>query len=60
LSKLRVKCQKCKAIIYTGISMDLKSFCASTLKNNTTTCGNCENQVVWDKEDVLAISFCVV
>ena len=60
MSKLMVKCQNCKAIVYTGISMDLKSFCSSTLINNATSCGNCGKQVVWNKDDVLAISFCEI
>jgi hypothetical protein len=60
MSSLLIKCPKCRAIVDTGIFMDLASFCSSKLVNNTAVCTNhtCETKLVWSKEDVLAISFC--
>jgi hypothetical protein len=60
MSRLLIRCPECKAIVETGLSMDLASFCTSKLLNNQTVCTNhtCKNKIVWGKEEVLAISFC--
>jgi hypothetical protein len=60
MSNLLIKCPECKAIVDTGVPMDLASFCSSKLVNNEAVCLNhaCKAKIVWDKEDVLAISFC--
>lgn len=55
---LLVKCPKCKAIVSTGMLMDFASFCSSTLVNNKIQCSNCGTIINWNKDDVLAISFC--
>ncbi|MFX1521648.1 MAG: hypothetical protein ACFFCD_17215 [Promethearchaeota archaeon] len=55
---LLVKCPKCKAVVSTGMLMDFASFCSSTLVNNKAQCGNCKTLITWNKDDVLAISFC--
>jgi hypothetical protein len=55
-----IKCPECKAIVDTGVSMSLSIFCASKLVNNAAVCTEhmCKAKIEWDKEDVLAISFC--
>jgi hypothetical protein len=60
MTNLLIKCPECKAIIDTGVSMNLSIFCASKLANNGVACTNhaCKKQIIWNKEDVLAISFC--
>lgn len=60
MSNLLIKCPECKALVDTGVSMNLSIFCASKLASNGTVCTNhaCKKQLVWSKEDVLAISFC--
>jgi len=60
MPRLLIKCPECKAIVDTGVSLDLASFCSSKLVNNAAVCTNhaCKTKLVWSKEDVLAISFC--
>ena len=55
-----VRCPECKAIVDTGVPMELASFCASKLVNNEAVCLNhtCKAKMVREKEDVLAMSFC--
>jgi endogenous inhibitor of DNA gyrase (YacG/DUF329 family) len=55
---LLVKCPKCKAIVSTGLLMDLASFCSSILENNKIQCDTCGTMISWSKDDVLATSFC--
>lgn len=58
--QLLIKCPECKAIVDTGVSIDLAAFCSSKLVNKPAVCTNhtCKAKLVWSKEDVLAISFC--
>ena len=60
MSNLLIRCPECKAIVDTGVSKDLASFCSSKLVNNEAVCLNhtCKAKIAWEKEDVLAISFC--
>jgi hypothetical protein len=60
MPRLLIRCPECKAIVDTGVSMDLVSFCSSKLVNNQAVCSNhtCKTKTVWSKEEVLAISFC--
>jgi DNA-directed RNA polymerase subunit RPC12/RpoP len=58
MSELLIKCSECKAIVGTGISMDYASFCTSEMENNEARCTTCESDLVWGKDDFLAISFC--
>jgi endogenous inhibitor of DNA gyrase (YacG/DUF329 family) len=58
MSRLMVKCSECKAIVDTGVSMDFVSFCEAKLEAKTLPCYNCKTQIVWNKDDVLATSFC--
>ncbi len=57
-TRLLVKCPECNAILETDIKTDFASFCASELQNTKAQCKNCETDFTWDKDDVLAISFC--
>ena len=60
MPRLLIKCPECKAIVDTGVSMELASFCSSELENNTIVCHSytCGKEIVWSKDDVLAMSFC--
>jgi endogenous inhibitor of DNA gyrase (YacG/DUF329 family) len=60
MSHLLIKCKECNAIVDTNVSMDFESFCSSELENNTSVChsNTCGKELVWSKDDVLAISFC--
>jgi hypothetical protein len=60
MANLLIKCPECKAIVDTGISMNLSIFCTSKLVSNGVVCTNhsCKKKLVWSKEDVIAISFC--
>jgi len=62
LSHLLIKCKVCKAIVDTGVSMDLESFCSSELENNRVVCHKktCGKEMFWGTDDVLAVSFCKV
>ena len=62
LSHLLIKCKECRAIVDTGVSLDLESFCSSQLENNTAVCHHqtCGRELIWGKDDVLAVSFCKV
>ena len=60
MPRLLIRCPECKAIVDTGVSMDLYSFCSSKLVDNKAVCSNhtCKTKIDWSKEEVLAISFC--
>jgi hypothetical protein len=60
IPNLLIKCPECKAIVDTGVSMNLSIFCVSKLVNNAAVCTEhtCKAKINWGKEDVLAISFC--
>ena len=60
MGHLLIKCKDCMAIVDTGVSMDFESFCTSELENNVAVCHRnaCGREIVWGKDDVLAISFC--
>ena len=58
MPRLLIKCPECKAIVETGFNVDLASFCTSEFENNKTRCKTCKTEFAWDKDDVLAISFC--
>ena len=62
LSHLLIKCKECRAIVDTGVSMDLESFCSSELENNSVVCHKktCGKEMFWSKDDVLAVSFCKI
>lgn len=62
LAHLLIKCRECLAIVDTGISMDFESFCSSELENNIGFCHSksCGKELIWRKDDVLAISFCKI
>jgi len=57
MARLLVKCRESRAIVDTGVDMDLASFCTSEFENKTR-CSVCKTDLDWDNEDVLAISFC--
>jgi len=58
MPKLLIKCPACKAIVDTGITVsDLNAFCSSKLEENLK-CHSCQSELAWNKDDVLAISFC--
>lgn len=58
MPELKIKCPKCKKITGTKMSMGLQSFCSTVLRDNRVNCENCGTMITWNKEDVLAISFC--
>lgn len=60
MAHLLIKCKSCKAIVDTGVSMEFESFCSSEMENSTSVCHSqtCGKEMVWSKDDVLAISFC--
>ena len=62
MSHLLIKCKECKAIVDTGVSLDFESFCSSELENYASVCHSetCGRELTWDKDDVLAMSFCKV
>ena len=55
---LLVKCSECRALVDTGVKMDKDSFCTSEFEDKTVACNDCRHKSVWNKDDVLAISFC--
>jgi hypothetical protein len=58
MPELLIKCTTCKAIVDTGIKVkDLSAFCSSKFKEKAR-CIDCKIELAWDKDDVLAISFC--
>jgi hypothetical protein len=57
MARLFVKCRECRAIVDTGVDMDLASFCTSEFEDKIR-CSVCRTDLDWDKDDVLAISFC--
>lgn len=58
MPSLLIKCSQCKAIIDTGVVMDMESFCSSKIENRKLECSSCSEHAVWNKDDVLAVSFC--
>ncbi len=62
LSHLLIKCKECKAIVDTGVSMEFESFCSSEMENRISVCHSqtCGRELIWGKDDVLAVSFCKV
>jgi hypothetical protein len=60
MPRLLIRCPECKAVVDTGVSMELAPFCSSKLVKNQAICSShtCKTKIVWSKEEVLAISFC--
>ena len=54
---LKVKCPKCKAVVTTTTRMNMQSFRYSGKMRGNVNC-KCSRTILWDKDDVLAISFC--
>jgi hypothetical protein len=40
------------------VVMDMESFCSSKIENRKLECSSCSEHAVWNKDDVLAVSFC--
>jgi len=57
MARLLVKCRECRVIEDTGVELDFASFCTSEFQIKMR-CNACRKDLTWDKDDVLAISFC--
>ena len=52
MAMLRVRCQRCREWIATGIDMDLETFVAATNRTLITHCLKCNNPQAWTLDDV--------
>ena len=59
MSHLLIKCKRCKAIVDTGVSMDLEPFCSLELENNSSVCHRkiCGEKLLWRKDGCIPEGF---
>jgi hypothetical protein len=52
MAMLKIRCEKCKALIATGFDMSYEAFRSATLTQHSTECPNCEHLQTWTFDDV--------
>jgi len=52
MAMLKIRCEKCKALIATGFDISYETFRAATLTQHSTECPNCEHLQTWTFDDV--------
>jgi ribosomal protein S27E len=49
---LKIRCQKCSAVISTGMDMSYEAFRSATLMEHVVECPACDHTQTWTVDDV--------
>jgi ribosomal protein S27E len=49
---LKIRCQKCGAVISTGMDMSYETYRSATLTDHVIECPNCDHTQAWTVDDI--------